>query len=220
MTERTSALVASSRQACLRPKQHITKALTLARHFLTISSTNVNPVLVWPTTTSNSNSMALTRSILSTNSSSSSNSNSDPNLQLWVAVRPLPTMTLVSSLVVSALPTAKVDLVSDLLALLRVLQVLVASLAVCWSPSPPGMDPRLMGRPPMGGPGFQQMPPHIAASLGLARGPMPPGMGNMPPMPPMGAPGPRGPNGGFPAFAPSLAVAHLRLVCHLNCTNN
>ncbi|SPO32686.1 uncharacterized protein UTRI_05815_B [Ustilago trichophora] len=69
-------------------------------------------------------------------------------------------------------------------------------------PPPPGMDPRLMARPPMGGPGFQQMPPHIAASLGLARGPMPPGMGNMPP-PPMGVPGgPRGPNGAFPAFGP------------------
>lgn len=74
-------------------------------------------------------------------------------------------------------------------------------------PPPPGMDPRLVGRPPMGGPGFQQMPPHIAASLGLARGPMPPGMGNLPP-PPMGVPGgpgPRGPgpNGGFPPqFAP------------------
>ncbi|CCF49298.1 hypothetical protein NDA11_004003 [Ustilago hordei] len=75
-------------------------------------------------------------------------------------------------------------------------------------PPPPGMDPRLIGRPPMGGPGFQQIPPHIAASLGLARGPMPPGMGNMPPPPPMGVPGgpgPRGsaPNGGFPPqFAP------------------
>uniref|UniRef100_V5EDZ9 Uncharacterized protein n=2 Tax=Kalmanozyma brasiliensis (strain GHG001) TaxID=1365824 RepID=V5EDZ9_KALBG len=70
-------------------------------------------------------------------------------------------------------------------------------------PPPPGMDPRMMGRPPMGGPGFQQMPPHIAASLGLARGPMPPGMGQMPP-PPMGVPGgPRGPNGAFPpGFAP------------------
>ncbi|CDR98997.1 hypothetical protein [Sporisorium scitamineum] len=71
-------------------------------------------------------------------------------------------------------------------------------------PPPPGMDPRLMARPPMGGPGFQQMPPHIAVSLGLARGPMPPGMGSIPP-PPMGIPGgPRGSNGvylaGFDGF--------------------
>lgn len=67
-------------------------------------------------------------------------------------------------------------------------------------PPPPGMDPRLMGRPPMGGPGgFQQMPPHIAASLGLARGPLPPGM--MPPSPMGVPPGARGPNGAF-GFAP------------------
>lgn len=69
-------------------------------------------------------------------------------------------------------------------------------------PPPPGMDPRLLGRPPIGGPGFQQLPPHIAASLGLARGPMPPGMGNLappPPPPPMRVP----PNGGFlPPFPP------------------
>ncbi|GAC98425.1 hypothetical protein PHSY_006019 [Pseudozyma hubeiensis SY62] len=72
-------------------------------------------------------------------------------------------------------------------------------------PPPPGMDPRLLGRPPMAA-GFQQLPPHIAASLGLARGPLPPGMANLPPgVAPMNIPGgpggPRGPpppNAGFP----------------------
>ncbi|KAI3483469.1 hypothetical protein L1887_53696 [Cichorium endivia] len=58
--------------------------------------------------------------------------------------------------------------------------------AMAGRPPPPGMDPRMMARPPMGAPGFQQLPPHLAASLGLARGPMPPGMGSMPPPPPMG----------------------------------